>query len=140
MDRSSTVSHKLALHLLSSEGDVLPLTAELHYSADDPIAVKACFDDGSPEPVRWVFARELLAEGMKELNGDGDVVIWPTIDTDGQAAVQLRLSSPHGDALLEASASEVEEFLAATWRLVPPGTEHRHIDVDDVITALLGDF
>lgn len=133
-----TVSYKLALHLLSSEGEVLPLNAELHYSAEDPLAVEAHFDDGSSEPVRWVFARDLLADGMKELSGDGDVVVWPTIDADDQPAVQLRLNSPHGDALLEAAASELDAFLAATWRLVPPGTEHRHIDVDDVVTALLG--
>lgn len=139
MDRS-TVSYKLALHLLSTEGDVLPLNAELHYAAEDPLAVEAYFDDGGSDPVRWVFARELLAAGMKELTGDGDVVIWPTIDADGEVAVQMRLNSPHGDALLEASASELDEFLAATWRLVPPGTEYRHMDVDDVITALLGDF
>lgn len=139
MDRA-TVSYKLALHLLSTEGDVLPLNAELHYAAEDPLAVEAYFDDGSSNPVRWVFARELLAAGMKELTGDGDVVIWPTIDAEGEVAVQMRLNSPHGDALLEASAAELDEFLAATWRMVPPGTEHRHMDVDDVITALLGDF
>lgn len=139
MERS-TVSYKLALHLLSTEGDVLPLNAELHYAAEDPLAVEACFDDGSPDPVRWVFARELLTTGMSELSGDGDVVIWPTIDADGGPAVQMRLNSPHGDALLEASASELDEFLAETRRLVPPGTEHRYIRVDDVITALLGDF
>jgi hypothetical protein len=139
MERS-TVSYRLALHLLSTEGDVLPLNAELHYSAEDPLAVEAHFDDGSPDPVRWVFARDLLATGMKELTGDGDVVIWPTVGADGEAAVQMRLNSPHGDALLEASASELDEFLAATWRLVPPGTEHRYMDVEDVITALLGEF
>ncbi len=136
MERS-TVSYKLALHLLSTEGDVLPLDAELQYSAEDPLAVEARFDDGRPDPVRWVFGRDLLAAGMKELSGDGDVVIWPTIATDGGPAVQMRLDSPHGEALLEASARELDEFLAATWRLVPPGTEHLHMDVEDVITALL---
>jgi hypothetical protein len=41
--------------------------------------------------------------------------------------------------LLEASADRIQEFLVATWRLVPPGAEHEHLDVDGVLAALLGD-
>lgn len=44
----ATVSHQLALSLLSAAGDDLPLFAELRYSAHDPLAVEALFDDGSP--------------------------------------------------------------------------------------------
>jgi hypothetical protein len=65
--------------------------------------------------------------------------VWPTHDADGTRAVHLRLRSPHGDALLEASADRIQEFLVATWRLVPPGAEHEHLDVDGVLAALLGD-
>lgn len=139
MDRS-TVSYKLALNFLGSEGDVLPLDAELHYTAEDPLAVEALFDDGGDEPIRWVFARDLLSDGMSQPTGEGDVVVWPTTGTDGRPAVRLRLSSPHGAAVLEASADALEEFVAATWRLVPPGTEHRHMHLDGVVTALLGEF
>jgi hypothetical protein len=49
------------------------------------------------------------------------------------------LRSPHGDALLEASADELKRFLHATHRLVSPGTEHRHLDLEGAITALLAD-
>jgi hypothetical protein len=139
MDRS-TVSYKLALHFLGTDGDVLPLNAELHYSANDPLAVEAYFDDGGDEPIRWVFARDLISEGMDQRTGDGDIVVWPTKGSDGAPAVRFRLHSPHGDAVLEASADALEEFVAATWRLVPPGTEHRHLDIDETISALLGEF
>lgn len=138
MDRT-TVSYDLALHLLSSDGHVLPLSAILHYDASDPLAVTTLFNDGGDEPVRWVFARDLLEAGLDQPAGEGDVLIWPTWDATGQPAIHLRLRSPHGDALLEACADELERFLMATHRLVPPGTEHRHLNVDGVITALLAD-
>ena len=57
-------------------------------------------------------------------------MIWPTQDAQARPAVRLRLRSPSGDALLEAPADAVAEFLAATTRLVPPGTEHQHFDID----------
>lgn len=136
MDRS-TVSHHLILHLLGSDGHVLPLTVELHYDVADPLAVTALFDEGGDDRVQWVFARDLLEAGLDQRSGAGDVVVWPTQDADGRPVVHLRLCSPHGDALLEASAEAVEHFLAATWLLVPPGTEHLHLDIDNALRALL---
>jgi Streptomyces sporulation and cell division protein, SsgA len=136
MDRS-TVSHHVALRLLSGDGQMLPLAVELHYDVADPLAVTALFDEGGDHRIRWVFARDLLEAGLDQRSGDGDVVVWPTEDADGHAVVHLRLCSPDGDALLEASADDVERFLIATWLLVPPGTEHQHLDVDTAIRALL---
>jgi Streptomyces sporulation and cell division protein, SsgA len=135
----ATVSHHLALSLLSAAGDDLPVVADLRYSAQDPLAVEALFDDGGPDPVRWVFARDLLAAGLDRRTGDGDVVIWPTQDAQARPAVHLRLRSPSGDALLEAPADAVAEFLAATTRLVPPGTEYQHVDIDAALASLWGE-
>jgi hypothetical protein len=135
----TTVSYPLALNLLSADGAELLLAAELRYTAGDPLAVEALFEDGSDEPVRWVFARDLLSAGLDRRAGDGDVVVWPTNDTVGIRVVHLRLRSPHGDALLEASADAIQAFLVATWRLVPPGTEHEHLDIDGALDALLGE-
>lgn len=134
----TTVSYPIALSLLSADGAELLLAAELRYSAGDPLAVEALFGGGD-EPVRWVFARDLLSSGLDRRTGDDDVVVWPTIDADGARVVHLRLRSPHGDALLEASADAIQAFLVATWRLVPPGTEHEHLDVDGALAALLGE-
>jgi hypothetical protein len=138
MDRT-TVSYDVALHLLSADGQVLPLTAILQYDARDPLAVTALFNDGSGEPIRWVFARDLLEAGLDQSAGEGDVLIWPTWDADGRPTIHIRLRSPHGDALLEACANELERFLLATHRLVPPGSEQRHLDLEAAITALLAD-
>jgi hypothetical protein len=135
----TTVSYPLALSLLSADGSEVILAAELRFALQDPLAVEALFDDGGDEPVRWVFARDLLSAGLDHRSGDGDVVVWPTIDADGTRAVHVRLRSPHGDALLEASADAIQAFLVATWALVPPGTEHEHLDVENALDALLGD-
>ena len=135
----ATVSHRLALSLLSAAGDDLPLCAELRYSAQDPLAVEALFDDGRPDPVRWVLARDLLSAGLDRRTGDGDVIVWPTQDALDRSAVHLRLRSPNGDALLEAPADAVAAFLAETARLVPLGTEYQHLDVDAALEWLLGE-
>lgn len=135
----STVSHPLALHLLSCCDLPLPLAAELRYDATDPIAVTALFDSGEAEPVRWVFARDLLEAGLDQRSGLGDVVIWPAEDGDGRPSVRIQLSSPHGTALLEAPAEDVAAFLTATWRLVGAGDEYRHLDIDGALAQLRGD-
>ena len=138
MDRT-TVSYDLALHLLSADGRVLPLTAILHYDASDPLAVTVLFNDGGDEPVRWVFARDLLEAGLDQSAGEGDVLLWPTHDVEGSQAIHIRLRSPPGDALLEESAAELGRFLHATPLLVTPGTEHRCQDLEGASAALLAD-
>jgi hypothetical protein len=136
---NATVSHHLALSLLSAEGNDVPVVADLRYSAQNPLAVEALFDDGGPDPVRWVFARDLLAAGLEQRTGDGDVVVWPTHDADARPAVHLRLRSPNGNALLEAPAPALKEFIAATTRLVPRGTEYQHLDIDVLLESLLSE-
>ena len=43
----------------------------------------------------------------------------------------MALSSPDGDALLEAPSSPVSAWLERTLRVVPPGTEHEQLGMDD---------
>jgi hypothetical protein len=132
----ATISTELVLRLLASEG-ALPLTAELRYDAADPYAVEALFDTGAETPVRWVFARDLLAEGVSRAVGEGDVLVRPAVSSSGEAAVHLMLTSPDGRAALEASAVDVSGFLAETYRLVARGRESHHVDLDAALTALL---
>ena len=133
----ATVSTELGLRLLASDG-ALPLAAELRYDAADPYAVEALFDTGGDTPVRWVFARELLAEGLARAVGEGDVLVRPALDDRGSAAVHLVLASPDGRALLEAPAEEVRAFLSETYSLVGRGEESDHVDLDAALLTLLG--
>ncbi len=51
--------------------------------------------------------------------------------------VLMALSSPDGDALLEAPSSQVSAWLERTLRVVPPGTEAERLGLDDALAALL---
>ncbi len=136
MDIPLSVTHALTLELIDASGAATPLAAELRYHNSDPYAIAACFNTG--DIVQWVFARDLLAEGLYEPTGDGDVHVWPCLDARGRSVTIIELSSPDGEALMQARSDEVCEFLRRTEDLVPSGTESAHIDVEDVIGRLLG--
>jgi len=100
--------------------------------------ISAEFSTGA-ESVGWVFARDLLASGLYEPAGDGDVHVWPCLDVRGRAVVIFELCSPDGEALLQARADEVADFLQSTRDLVPQGSEGAHVDLDELVTRLLAD-
>jgi hypothetical protein len=125
--------------VLTAVGADIPvvMTAELEYHASDPYAVTAIFHTPG-DAVRWVFSRDLLDEGLVHDVGDGDVQVVPGRDSQGEHTVQLRLASPDGVAVLEASAEAILAFLGRSYGLVPPGTEADHLDLDAALTAILG--
>jgi len=136
MDAPATVTQALPLRLIDGSGAALKLTAELRYDAGDPYAVDIVFHTGEPRGVRWVFARDLLAEGLFRRSGDGDVQVSPLVDDRGQAAVQIELRSPDGEAVLQAPADGLEAFLNSTYAIVAQGTESSHIDLDLLVESL----
>lgn len=131
-----SISRALTLELIDASGAATPLAAELCYDKADPYAVAACFRTGVTE-VRWVFARELLAAGLYEPTGDGDVHVWPCLDARGRAVTIIELSSPDGEALMQARSDEVCEFLNRTETIVPRGTEAGLMDVDGALDKIL---
>lgn len=130
------INEELRIRLILSPERSVPVPARLSYLVDDPFAVHITFHLGQDSPVTWVFARELLVEGVFRACGHGDVRIWPT-RTGGRNVICLALSSPAGDALLEAPAGTVAAWLERTLRLVPPGREEAGLDVDGALAALL---
>ncbi|MEU5160989.1 SsgA family sporulation/cell division regulator [Streptomyces sp. NPDC020875] len=132
----SVVERELELRLVLSPERSIPVPARLTYRTDDPYAVHITFHIGSDAPVKWTFARELLVEGVFRPCGHGDVRIWPT-KVDGRNVVLMALSSPDGDALLEAPSAVVSAWLERTLRVVPPGSEAGNLDIDDGIAGLL---
>lgn len=135
--RKQTVEQELMVRLVLSPERSVPVPALLEYRADDPFAVHMVFHLGQDSPVHWVFARELLVEGVFRACGHGDVRIWPA-RMNNRNVVCLALSSPAGDALLEAPAAPVSAWLEQTLRTVPPGQEEAALDVDAALAELLG--
>src|ERR1700749_1986266 len=100
MNSSNTVAAELGLRLVVPEHDGVPLTAILNYRPEDPYAIRMAFHVGMDEPVEWIFARDLLAAGLKGSAGDGDVRVWPGYP-DGHEVLNIALSSPFGQAHFE---------------------------------------
>ncbi|MFG2225502.1 SsgA family sporulation/cell division regulator [Streptomyces sp. NPDC048644] len=132
----TVVERELELGLVVSAERSVPVPARLTYRTDDPYAVHVTFHIGSDAPVNWTFARELLVEGVFRPCGHGDVRVWPT-KLDGRSLVCMALSSPDGDALLEAPAAAVSAWLERTLRVVPPGSEQEHLGIDKGLSELL---
>jgi hypothetical protein len=128
------VEDRLGVFLrLSSELSV-PITARFAYRTNDPYAVHVVFDMGLGEPVRWIFARELLTAGMEGPVGEGDVLVWPVHE---RAVCCLSLAPRHGHALVEMPAGALAGWLKRTRRLVPVGSEEDFLDVDALSRHLL---
>lgn len=135
MNTALTVTQPVQLELIDSSGTATPIEAELRYDATDPFAVTTVFMTGHSE-VRWTFGRDLLAEGLYEPAGDGDVHVWPCLDSRGHAVVIIELCSPDGEALVQARTGDLRTFVDRMSKVVKPGTESDLVDVDAAITAI----
>lgn len=114
----------------------IPVSARLSYFSHDPYAIHIAFNAYGPAPVRWVFARDLLAEGMVRPSGHGDVRIWPQ-DANQPGLVCLELSSPEGHALFTMPVAAVRPWLMRTYHLVRAGLEAATLDLDGELSRLL---
>jgi hypothetical protein len=146
MDSGTTVSAELGLMLVVPQHTTVPLVASLFYSGDDPYAVRMAFHVGTDEPVEWIFARDLLAAGMAEPAGEGDVRAWPSAseaESDaetgggGETVLNIVLSSPFGQAHFEAPMTAMAEFLHRTYDAIPAGHEGDFIDIGGELDSLL---
>ncbi len=141
MSRISTVSTQLELHLVVPGGPSLPVLASLCYAADDPWAVRVTFHTGgsdSDDVVEWMFARQLLTDGIRGPVGEGDVRVWPAM-RGFDRIVHLAMASPSGSALFEIDRNGLVQFLQQTYLLVPTGAEESVVDLDAELALLLSD-
>jgi hypothetical protein len=129
------VEASVQLRLVVADADAVPLPVSLRYSAADPYAVRAVFSGDGME-VEWVFARDLLRTGLSTPIGDGDVHVWPSWGT-GRELLMISLTSPDGQAVLEAGAEDVRVFLDRTAAVVPDGEESLYLDLDAAVARLL---
>lgn len=139
MSRIATVSTELELRLLVPGGPDLPVRAGLHYAAADPWAVRVTFrteGGGADGAIAWLFARQLLTDGVAAATGEGDVQVWPST-VDGRHVVNLRMASPSGSARFQLDRDELVVFLQQTYLSVPTGSEERVVDLDAELALLL---
>jgi hypothetical protein len=132
---SSTVTRELSMHVLAPTGGPSQVAVSLRYDTADPYAVHAVFRVAADQQIAWVFARELLSEGLDQPSGEGDVHIRPACDQGGEV-VHVTLRSPDGEALIAAPLDVVVEFLSSAYALCPRGRESQHLEIDRKLGAL----
>lgn len=129
------VSTQMDLNLVLTAERTVTVCALLDYAVDEPYSVRATFRTSEGD-VRWVFARDLLSDGLTKPAGDGDIAVWPSRTRD-RDVLCISLSSPSGSALMEANRSDIEDFLARTYQVAPVGAESAFLDIDELIDRLL---
>ncbi|MDQ0957562.1 hypothetical protein QFZ66_001440 [Streptomyces sp. B4I13] len=135
----STVIEQLVEARLVAAAPRMPnIPATLHYDRLDPFAVRMTF----PAPatlegveVCWTFSRELLAAGLHDAEGHGDVRVRPY----GYDRTVLEFHAPEGTAVVHVHSADIRRFLRAAGELVPTGTEHRQLDLDHDLAELMRD-
>ena len=103
------------------------MSADLGFRADDPYSVTITLGDD----LSWEFARTSLLDGLWSKSGEGRVQVFPD-----QEAVLLKLDTSVGPFQVDLDRETVEDFLAATYAVVPLGAEGLRIDVDGCIEQI----
>jgi hypothetical protein len=132
---AQAIAEQMQMEFVDTEGLSTPLDAEFEYDPADPFAVSILFTE-EPAPVRWTFARDLLIEGFYEPTGDGDVHVWPCLNTEGCAVVILELSSPSGEVLVQVGSRPLARFIHQMVAMVPQGAESTVVDFDAELDQL----
>ena len=128
------ITSRVDFGFLAAHDFLVPLEVELRYDTLDPFAVVAAFRPGRDDCVEWAFARDLLADGLIGDAGEGDIRVRPS-DSDVEMVV-VELRSPSGQAVFEAPAEDLAEFLDETYEIVMPGNEHLWVDIDAELMRL----
>jgi hypothetical protein len=138
MTHIATVTAELELNLVVPGGPSLPVACGLRYESNDPWAVRVAFQTGGEGDgiVEWMFARQLLTDGIAQACGEGDVRVWPALHGT-ERVVNLAMASPSGSALFEIDRDALVEFLQQTYLAVPTGHESDAVDLDAELAVLL---
>jgi hypothetical protein len=136
-DEHTVICSPAVFELIAPDAPVVPVKVDLTYHSRDPYAVQASFRTGNGTAVDWVFARDLLHDGLIAAAGTGDVRVQPM--PHNPFKVQLELSSPSGHAVFTTCAQTLGDFLRRTYDAVPPDTEYSWLDFDVAISDLLND-
>lgn len=120
--------------------DQLTVNGRLVYDSREPLTVKMLINYDVPHAsATWRFARDLLAQGLAEPVGMGDVRIWPD---GGRVIVSLHGESFDGSyrwGNLMLRRAHVRKFLTDAYGLVPVGREVDYLNLDVELAELLSE-
>ena len=130
------LEQRVTLRAPNSGPRSVELDAVFEYDSHDPFAVWITFGSGSAS-IRWAMARSLLAQGLTDPAGDGDLRLRPSLDQEGSGVVVFEFHSPDGRYVAQAPTRDLYRFLTRTLVMVPFGSESEHFDVDAIIADLM---
>ena len=76
-DEHMVICSPAVFELIAPDAPAVPVKVDLTYGSRDPFAVQASFRTGNGTAVDWVFARDLLHDGLIAPSGTGDVRVRP---------------------------------------------------------------
>ncbi|MDQ0846601.1 SsgA family sporulation/cell division regulator [Streptomyces sp. V1I6] len=135
---STVIEQTVQARLVASAPQMESVPATLHYDRRDPFAVRIDFPGPATlegTDVSWAFSRELLAEGVHEPAGLGDVRLRPY----GYDRTVLEFHAPEGMAMVHIRTGDLRRFLERVQEAVPAGLEHLYLGLDQDLTDLLRD-
>ncbi len=133
-----TVTADVTVGRYTSNGALVKFNTRLNYDPADPYAVAATFYTPAG-PITWMFGRELLDVGTNQPAGEGDILLWPSLDPDGRAVVILEFGGLDGTALMQVRTQDIHGFLRRTFSEVPRGQESGRLDTNALIEALMAE-
>jgi hypothetical protein len=137
MMTSQPISPVMAQHvMLRGHDGGGQVDAVFEYDSRDPFAVWITFGSGASS-IRWAMSRSLLAQGLTDPAGDGDLRLRPSLDDEGSGVVVFEFHSPDGRYVAQAPTRDLYRFLTRTLVMVPFGSESEHFDVDAIIADLM---
>src|SRR4051812_36145177 len=96
-----TVTQPLVLELIDPTGAATPIEAELQYDPRAPYADPTVFMQGASK-WRWKFGGASLRDALSGRCGEGNLHVWPCLNSQGNAVVIIELWSPDGKARVQA--------------------------------------
>ncbi|MFD6415464.1 SsgA family sporulation/cell division regulator [Streptomyces sp. NPDC060194] len=134
---STVIEQSVQARLITTHPGGPDVPVVLRYDATDPFAVRMTFPPAATldgDAVSWVFARDLLDEGLAgEGCGAGDVRVRPY----GFGRTVLEFHAEGGAAMVHVRTAELRGFLDLTVGLVPVGEEAVHLGLDRELAELL---
>ncbi|MEU9382059.1 SsgA family sporulation/cell division regulator [Streptomyces sp. NPDC048279] len=127
------IDHSVNARLCKS-GSSAMTDIDLRYRHDDPLAARIVFTDPSTldgSEVTWVFARDLLADGLHGPAGEGNVRIFPF----GTEHIMIEFQEAQQTTILELAHTAVRNFLSRTYEAVMAGEEFGHLNMDSALAA-----
>jgi hypothetical protein len=117
----STAKRTLEMRLLLGPDATVPVAGRFSYRGDRPYEVEVALLSRGRTVATWLFARDLLLDGLRGAAGDGDVRVRPCRGPGGHRRVRIDLFTDDTVCALSVCATELTSWLEQTAAIVPPG-------------------